>query len=83
MPKFAKVLFVDETFIKINRTKCWLVLIINEDERVLVFELVRDRKKEPLKNIIDRAREKLPGRIDIFEVIKCNLDLPIEFDFLF
>ncbi|MHA1299160.1 MAG: DDE-type integrase/transposase/recombinase, partial [Candidatus Helarchaeota archaeon] len=65
LPAFAKVLFVDETFIKINKTKYWLVLVVNEDRRVLAFELVSDRKKETLKKIIDRARERVPDPIDL------------------
>jgi transposase-like protein len=66
LPAFAKVLFADETFIKINKKKYWLVLVVNEDRRVLAFELVSDRKKDTLKRIIDRARKRLPGPIDVF-----------------
>lgn len=64
-PAVAKVLFVDETFMKINKVKYWLVVVVNEERRVLAFELVRDRKKETLQRIIDRAKQRLQSSIDI------------------
>lgn len=65
LPAFAKVLFVDETFIKINRTKYWLVAVVNEARRVLAFELVNNRKKNTLEGIMNRAKERLSGPIDV------------------
>jgi len=46
----GKVLFVDESFMHINKNKAkyWLVVVINEDRQVLAFELVSNRKKATL-----------------------------------
>ncbi len=64
-PTTAKVLFVDETFMHIAKTKYWLVVVVSEDRHVLAFELVKDRKKPTLQRIIQRAQKRLPTPIDI------------------
>jgi transposase-like protein len=64
-PAVAKVLFVDETFLKINKAKYWLVVVVTEERRVLAFELVENRAKDTLQRIIDRARARLPAPIEL------------------
>jgi len=45
LPTPAKVLSVDETFIKIDKSKYWLIVVVNEEVHVLAFELVDNRGK--------------------------------------
>ena len=65
LPTPAKVLFVDETFIKIDRSKYWLIVVVNEEVHVLAFELVDNREKDTIMRVINRAIARLPSPFEI------------------
>jgi len=48
LPTPAKVLFVDETFIKTDKSKYWLIVVVNEEKRVLAWDIAKNRDSKTI-----------------------------------
>ncbi|MHA1143554.1 MAG: DDE-type integrase/transposase/recombinase [Candidatus Helarchaeota archaeon] len=62
-PKTAIALFVDETWINIDRRKFYLVVVVNDKKEVLAWDLVKRHTKDQILNIVKRAEARLGHQI--------------------
>ncbi|MHA1372385.1 MAG: DDE-type integrase/transposase/recombinase [Promethearchaeota archaeon] len=63
-PKYARAIFVDETWIKIDRQVFYLIVVVNEKKEVLAWDLVKHRTKgriiSMLKDVEARIGKPIP-----------------------
>lgn len=64
-PKNARALFVDETWINIDRQVFYLIVVVNEQKEVLAWDLVKHRTKERIISILKRVQNRLGRTISI------------------
>ena len=61
----SKLIFVDETFIKINRRVYYLVLVVDDAGNVLAWELLHKRSSGNILRVINMAISKLSSTPEI------------------
>jgi transposase-like protein len=64
-PKSARALFVDETWINIDRQVFYLIVVVSEQKEVLAWDLVKHRTKERIISILKRVEDRLGNNISI------------------
>lgn len=64
-PKKARAFFVDETWIQIDRSTFYLVVVVNDQKEVLAWDLVKHRTKAILLALLERAQARTEDNIPI------------------
>jgi hypothetical protein len=62
-PKTARALFVDETWINIDRQVFYLIVVVSEQKEVLAWDLVKHRTKERIISILKCVEGRLGKNI--------------------
>ncbi|MHA1785368.1 MAG: DDE-type integrase/transposase/recombinase [Candidatus Helarchaeota archaeon] len=64
-PKSCEALFVDETWININGKTFYLIVVVNEEQEVLAWDLVESRTKERIISILRQVESRIDKQISI------------------
>ena len=64
-PKKAEVLFVDETWINIDKQTFYLIVVVNDQKEVLAWDLVKHRTKDRIIAILKQAQARIRKNIPI------------------
>jgi len=64
-PKVAEALFIDETWIHVDKHTFYLIAVVNDQKEVLAWDLVKHRKKERIISILLRAQARIGKPIPI------------------
>ena len=62
-PMSAKAIFIDETWINISKKTWYLIVLLNEQGKVLTFELVKKRTSSKIIELILQAERRLDYQI--------------------
>lgn len=64
-PKSASAVFVDETWINIDRSTFYLIVAVNTQKEVLAWDLVKHRTKSKLLALLERVQTRTNASIPI------------------
>ena len=64
-PKKAEALFVDETWINIDKQTFYLIVVVNDRKEVLAWDLVKHRTKNRIIAILMQAQARIGKKIPI------------------
>src|SRR4030043_631685 len=65
-PMNGEAIYIDETFIKIEKKMWYLIVFLSEKGNVLAFELVKKRTKDKILELFKKAERRLGKTVKLF-----------------